>query len=152
MASNRRWRWPFRCRGSRRTSAVAQLFSLGVMDILKDIIALLIGLTALATAIVVMRTQIIKYKCQQNKSPTPDTMPKPSTQISTSIQGNSLWSRMTLFERIVALLNLFIFPFCLVTLVFLLWFAPSAPATFREVVFIGLLIAMAVISSRRYDT
>src|ERR1035441_2199721 len=28
-APNRRWRWPFRCRGSRRESAVAQLFSLG---------------------------------------------------------------------------------------------------------------------------
>jgi hypothetical protein len=30
MASNRRWRLQFRCRGSRRRSAVAQLFSLGV--------------------------------------------------------------------------------------------------------------------------
>ena len=29
MASNRRWRGQFRCRGSRRESAVAQLFSLG---------------------------------------------------------------------------------------------------------------------------
>jgi hypothetical protein len=29
MASNRRWRCQFRCRGSRRESAVAQLFSLG---------------------------------------------------------------------------------------------------------------------------
>jgi len=29
MASNRRWRCPFRYRGSRRESAVAQLFSLG---------------------------------------------------------------------------------------------------------------------------
>jgi hypothetical protein len=28
--ANRRWRCPFRCRGSRRKSAVAQLFSLGV--------------------------------------------------------------------------------------------------------------------------
>src|ERR1035441_1790110 len=27
--ANRRWRWPFRCRGSRHESAVAQLFSLG---------------------------------------------------------------------------------------------------------------------------
>ena len=27
--ANRRWRLPFRCRGSRRESAVAQLFSLG---------------------------------------------------------------------------------------------------------------------------
>ena len=27
--ANRRWRWPFRYRGSRRESAVAQLFSLG---------------------------------------------------------------------------------------------------------------------------
>ena len=31
MASNRRWRCQFRCRGSRRESAVAQLFSLGVI-------------------------------------------------------------------------------------------------------------------------
>jgi hypothetical protein len=30
-AANRRWRLQFRCRGSRRESAVAQLFSLGVM-------------------------------------------------------------------------------------------------------------------------
>jgi hypothetical protein len=28
--ANRRWRLPFRCRGSRRESAVAQLFSLGI--------------------------------------------------------------------------------------------------------------------------
>jgi hypothetical protein len=28
--ANRRWRLQFRCRGSRRESAVAQLFSLGV--------------------------------------------------------------------------------------------------------------------------
>jgi len=27
--ANRRWRWQFRCRGSRRESAVVQLFSLG---------------------------------------------------------------------------------------------------------------------------
>jgi hypothetical protein len=27
--ANRRWRWPFRCRGSRRESAVAQLSTLG---------------------------------------------------------------------------------------------------------------------------
>jgi hypothetical protein len=30
MASNRRWRCQFRYRGSRRESAVAQLFSLGI--------------------------------------------------------------------------------------------------------------------------
>ena len=29
--ANRRWRGQFRCRGSRRESAVAQLFSLGVI-------------------------------------------------------------------------------------------------------------------------
>ena len=29
--ANRRWRWPFRCRGSRRESAVAQLSTLGHM-------------------------------------------------------------------------------------------------------------------------
>jgi hypothetical protein len=28
--ANRRWRGQFRCRGSRRESAVAQLFSLGI--------------------------------------------------------------------------------------------------------------------------
>ena len=28
--ANRRWRWPFRYRGSRHESAVAQLFSLGI--------------------------------------------------------------------------------------------------------------------------
>ena len=31
MASNRRWRGQFRYRGSRRESAVAQLFSLGIV-------------------------------------------------------------------------------------------------------------------------
>jgi hypothetical protein len=31
MASNRRWRGQFRCRGSRHESAVAQLFSLGII-------------------------------------------------------------------------------------------------------------------------
>jgi len=34
--ANRRWRWPFRCRGSRRESAVAQLFSLGGTARMKD--------------------------------------------------------------------------------------------------------------------
>src|ERR1019366_10261344 len=29
--TNRRWRWPFRCRGSRRESAVVQFFSLGIV-------------------------------------------------------------------------------------------------------------------------
>jgi hypothetical protein len=32
--TNRRWRWPFRYRGSRRESAVAQLFSLVIIHIL----------------------------------------------------------------------------------------------------------------------
>jgi hypothetical protein len=32
--ANRRWRLPFRCRGSRRESAVAQLFSFGCEDVL----------------------------------------------------------------------------------------------------------------------
>src|ERR1035437_6341803 len=35
--ANRRWRWPFRCRGSRRESAVAQLFSLGSAAMLSSI-------------------------------------------------------------------------------------------------------------------
>jgi hypothetical protein len=37
--ANRRWRGQFRCRGSRRRSAVAQLFSLGRMNILLKCIA-----------------------------------------------------------------------------------------------------------------
>jgi len=39
--ANRRWRWPFRCRGSRRESAVAQLFSLIWLTIVKQAISLL---------------------------------------------------------------------------------------------------------------
>jgi hypothetical protein len=35
--ANRRWRWPFRCRGSRRESAVAQLFSLGRVSVCQQI-------------------------------------------------------------------------------------------------------------------
>ena len=35
MASNRRWRLQFRCRGSRHESAVAQLFSLGGYTFMK---------------------------------------------------------------------------------------------------------------------
>ena len=31
--ANRRWRGQFRCRGSRRESAVAQLFSLGILHV-----------------------------------------------------------------------------------------------------------------------
>ena len=34
--ANRRWRWPFRCRGSRRRSAVAQLSTLGHITHMKD--------------------------------------------------------------------------------------------------------------------
>jgi len=43
MASNRRWRLQFRYRGSRRESAVAQLFSLGVIrhDIMNVMIAMI---------------------------------------------------------------------------------------------------------------
>jgi hypothetical protein len=36
MASNRRWRGQFRYRGSRRESAVAQLFSLGLIAYAKN--------------------------------------------------------------------------------------------------------------------
>jgi hypothetical protein len=41
MASNRRWRCQFRCRGSRRESAVAQLFSLGGMSATRSILPIL---------------------------------------------------------------------------------------------------------------
>ena len=37
--ANRRWRLQFRCRGSRRESAVAQLFSLGVITLLMKFIS-----------------------------------------------------------------------------------------------------------------
>ena len=40
--ANRRWRWPSRCRGSRRESAVAQLFSLDLIRIMYFIRAILI--------------------------------------------------------------------------------------------------------------
>jgi hypothetical protein len=118
------------------------------MDILKDIIELLIGLIALATAIVVMRTQIIKYKCQQNKSITPDTMPNPSTQISTSSQRSSLWSRMGLLERIFAIFSLVVFPFFILVLLWVVFLAPPHQATLRDVAFVGLLVAMILITSR----
>jgi hypothetical protein len=45
MASNRRWRLPFRYRGSRRESAVAQLFSLG-HSIMRTFIILFLFTTA----------------------------------------------------------------------------------------------------------
>ena len=44
--ANRRWRLPFRCRGSRHESAVAQLFSLGHFarhEIVQKIIQILLG-------------------------------------------------------------------------------------------------------------
>jgi hypothetical protein len=51
MASNRRWRWPFRCRGSRHESAVAQLFSLGsIKRMARLFIILLFGLTVGCTS------------------------------------------------------------------------------------------------------
>src|ERR1017187_2361379 len=50
--ANRRWRWQFRCRGSRRESVVAQLFSLGrIAHIMKTITLILLCL-ALDTMIV----------------------------------------------------------------------------------------------------
>ena len=45
--ANRCWRWQFRCRGSRRESAVAQLFSLGIIHTLMKTIALLFALSLL---------------------------------------------------------------------------------------------------------
>src|ERR1700690_3366258 len=38
--ANRRWRGQFRCRGSRRESAVAQLFSLGSIEFMHPILAM----------------------------------------------------------------------------------------------------------------
>ena len=48
MASNRRWCLPFRYRGSRRESAVAQLFSLGIIRAMKRFIILSLALPILA--------------------------------------------------------------------------------------------------------
>jgi hypothetical protein len=36
-SANRRWRWQFRCRGSRRESAVAQLSSLGGLTVMSNL-------------------------------------------------------------------------------------------------------------------
>ena len=49
MASNRRWRLPFRCRGSRRESAVAQLSTLGGYTIMKRYIIILAMLTVVSS-------------------------------------------------------------------------------------------------------
>ena len=49
--ANRRWRWQFRCRGSRRESAVAQLFSLGHITLMKifESILVVVAFTLFAT-------------------------------------------------------------------------------------------------------
>jgi len=54
--ANRRWRLPFRYRGSRRESAVAQLFSLGVSKQMKNIdtIMLFVGAVWIVMGIIAL--------------------------------------------------------------------------------------------------
>jgi hypothetical protein len=95
---------------------------------------------------------MLKYKSEQKSATVSDMIPKASTQISTSSQGLSRWSRMTWFEKSVAVFNLFTQFFCSLVLIGFALFGPSGAASFRDVAFIGLLSAVMVISSRRYDT
>ena len=48
--ANRRWRCQFRCRGSRRESAVAQLFSLGCFERTMKFTPIILALSLLLTA------------------------------------------------------------------------------------------------------
>ena len=48
--ANRRWRFQFRCRGSRRESAVAQLFSLGLVPRMTAFIILLLSCVSVLAA------------------------------------------------------------------------------------------------------
>jgi hypothetical protein len=72
MASNRRWRWQFRYRGSRRESAVAQLFSLGGYAImafrLSKVLRLVCYLLA-AAALFFMAVPFIDVALHQYDSP-----------------------------------------------------------------------------------
>jgi hypothetical protein len=121
------------------------------MDITKKIIELLIGLTALITSIVVMKTKLIELKEKKKTSSAPKNIPAASKEILTIADRSSLWSRMTLFERFVAIFNLFTFAFSSGSLIFFIY-AASGPATFREVAFVGLLVSMVTYSSRHLDT
>ncbi|HEY0550304.1 MAG TPA: hypothetical protein VGF13_11945 [Verrucomicrobiae bacterium] len=66
-------------------------------------------------------------------------------------QGQSRWSRMSGFERWAAISNLVTFIVCGLTLVALVLFSPSHPASLREVSLIGLLVSMVVVTSRWPD-
>jgi hypothetical protein len=74
-------------------------------------------------------------------------------QISTVSQmSGSRWSRMTGFERWTVLSNFAIY---IVLTGLLLWmgvFEPAHPATTKDIAFVGMVVAMIVITTRSHDT
>lgn len=69
----------------------------------------------------------------------------------TDVTG-SRWSRMSGFERVAAISNLVTFTFCGVVLLLLLFTAPSTPASSRDVVLVGLLVWLLIVTSRPINT
>ena len=53
VEANRRWHWPFRCRGSRQETAVAQLSTLACMNWLKTI-GIVVGISSLYYGLVII--------------------------------------------------------------------------------------------------
>lgn len=73
-------------------------------------------------------------------------------QIAITDLTGSRWSRMSGFERLSAVSNLVTFTFCGVVLFILLLTAPSRPASSQDVVLVGLLIWLLVVTSRPINT
>lgn len=72
----------------------------------------------------------------------------PQSQTSIASQGTSKWSRMSSFERWAVISNFITFLVCGVALLGLVLFAPTTPASSKEVAVVGLLVCMVVLTSR----
>ena len=111
-----------------------------------------VGIIASLVLLAPLVRAIHKWHIDIRKTSQPDSAATAlQSQISTVSQGSSRWSRMTWFERGYFIFKMLAHIVFTVTLLWFIWFAPSHPASLREVAFIGLLVAMIVMTSRFYE-
>ena len=108
--ANRRWRCQFRCRGSRRESAVAQIFSLGVMNTLRLYVIIL----ALASGGCAWRSDVTcatsgKVLDEATKRPVPDAKlydkRYPEHLVTTSADGSFDFPRIMAWHHVATIVR-----------------------------------------------
>lgn len=127
------------------TPEVDGMIFMAIAHVSSEVVAIIASL-ALLTPLV---RAIHKWHMDVRKTAKPGTTGTPlQSQTAISPQGSSRWSRMGVFERVRFISNLITFAVCGFTLVGFLFLAPVTPATSRDVVMIGLLVCMVIVTSR----